>query len=359
MTHLPQKFSHSLSLANYVSHQSVLSRKNELSRIHLFEHWLVETGQTLFTADLRAYCDYLIGPDRGLKPSSANAHLKSIRGRYRVMMRSNTYRNALSQIVADVAQRDGLEINSLADQLALMNELEKRIENHIFASDVFAREITYQDVADEDSGLRLTQAQALQLIRTPNLNTLRGRRDAALIALMICTGIREHEVVALKVADLRVHYDKQLALRVREGKGAKQRVVVYGTLAWCLEYVNRWLQDAGITSGAIFRGFWGASTQIRPTAMSVRTVARILSNYPVLIDGEQHTVRPHDLRRTYARIQHDSGMKAEALQQNMGHAAYDTTLGYIGDLDADARKSRATLPMPHAAYELKVNLEDD
>lgn len=353
MTNIVEHKRLELSLSDFITSTSALSRKNELSRIRQFEDWLQANNALLFSADLRAYRDYLLGPQRRLRPSSVNAHLKSIRGRYRVMMRSNAYRNALNELVATFAAANGMEITSIADQLALVNELEMRIKNQIFADDVFAREITKQDTADEESGLRLTEAQAVQLIRTPGLSTIRGQRDTAMIALMICTGLREHELAALSTEDLRVHYEGHLALRVRDGKGAKQRLIVYGNLAWCLVYVDQWLASARITRGPAFRGFWGKSEKLRPTPISVRTIARILNQYPIFHEGNATIVRPHDLRRTYARIQHDSGMKAEALQQNMGHAAYDTTLGYIGNLDAEQRRSRSTLPMPHTMQELQ------
>jgi len=229
-----------------------------------------------------------------------------------------------------------------------MNELERRIEYRIFGGDIRAKEVQKQDVSDEDKGIRLSESRARLRLQMPDVRQLRGLRDAAMIALMICTGVREHELVALEVNDLRHHYEGLLALRVKQGKGAKQRLVVYGNLSWCLNYVDMWLQRAGITDGAVFRGFWGASDKLRPNGMNVRQVNRILNHYPLNINGEPVVVRPHDLRRTYARIQFDSGMEPEALQQNMGHASYDTTLGYIGNLNADKRASKSTMPMPHS-----------
>jgi len=341
-----------LSLEPYVSATSELSRKNELSRIRQFEVWLAEANISLLEADLGEYLAHLSSAERGLTPTSANAHLNSIRGRYRKMMRSEEYRHALAEIVAGAAERGEVVINSVSDQIALMNELERRIENRIFSDDIRAKVIKKQDVSDEEQGIRLTESQARMLLQTPDVRTVRGLRDAALISLMLCTGVREHELVAVQVNDLRQHYEGHLALRVREGKGAKQRLVIYGNLAWCLNYIELWLQRVNIKDGFVFRGFWGASEKIRPTGMSVRQVGRILQQYPVYINGEMVVVRPHDLRRTYARIQFDSGMEPEALQQNMGHASYATTLGYIGNLDAEKRASKSTMPMPHTMADL-------
>lgn len=336
-----------LSLENYISETSEISRKNELSRIRQFENWLAAHGSHLLQANLSAYLAYLVGKERGLSATSANAHLNSIRGRYRRMMRSDEYRHELAKIVAQAAERGEVIITSVADQIALMNELERKIEHRIFGDDIRAKQVRKQDVSDEEKGIRLTESQARLLLQMPNVREMRGLRDTAMIALMLCTGVREHELVALHVDDLRQHYEGHLALRVKHGKGAKQRLIVYGNLSWCLNYVDMWLQRAGIASGAVFRGFWGTSDKIRPQGMNVRQIQRILSQYPLNINGDLIRIKPHDLRRTYARIQFDSGMEPEALQQNMGHASYDTTLGYIGNLDADKRASKSTMPMPH------------
>lgn len=341
-----------LTLESYVSATSELSRKNELSRVRQFEAWLAETGNSILEANLGDYLAHLLSSYRGLNATSANAYINSIRGRYRKMMRSEEYRHALAEIVADAAQRGEVQIDSIADQIALMNELERRIENRIFSDDIRAKVIKKQDVADEEKGTRLSESQARMLLQMPNVRTLRGLRDAALISLAICTGVREHELVAIEVDDLRQHYEGHIALRVREGKGAKQRLIVYGNLVWCLNYVDLWLQRAAISAGSVFRGFWGSSDKVRPVGMNVRQVARILAQYPLYINGETLIVKPHDLRRTYARMQFDSGMEPEALQQNMGHASYDTTLGYIGNLNADKRASKSTMPMPHTMGDL-------
>jgi integrase len=138
-----------------------------------------------------------------------------------------------------------------------------------------------------------------------------------------------------------------LAVLVREGKGCKQRLVPYGALEGALVYVDAWLTNAGIKSGAVFRGFYKDNKTVRPTALTPRALLNILGEYPLSIDGQTVTVRPHDLRRTYARRLHDAGMAIAAIQQNLGHADMKTTLGYIGDLAAEQRK-------PPAVYRLNL-----
>jgi integrase len=54
-------------------------------------------------------------------------------------------------------------------------------------------------------------------------------------------------------------------------------------------------------------------------------------------------VKPHDLRRTYAKLFYEAGGDLVALQQNLGHASINTTIKYIGDRDIDKRRAPAIL----------------
>jgi integrase len=117
--------------------------------------------------------------------------------------------------------------------------------------------------------------------------------------------------------------------------------VPYGDLDWVLAIVDKWLAAAGIPGGAVFRGIWKGGKKLRRGRLSLRAVQYIITSYPVMVDGELVSVRPHDLRRTYARRLYEAGMDLVAIQQNLGHADLATTLGYIGALDVDKRRAPA------------------
>jgi integrase len=107
--------------------------------------------------------------------------------------------------------------------------------------------------------------------------------------------------------------------------------------------VDSWLKHAGITQGPMLRGFWRGGRVVRPHALTVVAVEHIVGAYPVVIEGEKRIVKPHDLRRTYARLAWEAGMQPVAIQQNLGHTSLDTTLIYIGDLDTSHRQPGAFL----------------
>lgn len=75
-----------------------------------------------------------------------------------------------------------------------------------------------------------------------------------MMALMLCTGVRAAELLALDVEDLQVLFGSTLALRIKSGKGSKQRFVAYRIQDWGLTLTQQWLDRAGISSGAVFAG---------------------------------------------------------------------------------------------------------
>ena len=301
--------------------------KDHRSRLKLYMMWLDDEDMKWYQPDLAAYRDYL--KSDGKANSTIAAALSTIRSRYTALLRDRDL--FFSAMPPDMP---------FLEQQAMVNEAITRIENAIHPDNARISVTKHQDIEDSKH-LRLTSAQANSLLRQPDVATLPGLRDLAVIALTLCTGIREMEAVNLKVEDLRQSLGGELALRVREGKGNKSRLVPYGELDWCLIVVDRWLKIAGITTGPIFRGFYKGNKRLRQTALTERAILDILNCYPISINGEKRIVKPHDLRRTYARRLYEAGVDVVAIQQNMGHANLKTTLEYIGALDVDKRRARA------------------
>jgi integrase/recombinase XerD len=303
--------------------------KDVIHRAGKFVDWLEETGGPWYSPDLAAYRDALL--ESGLAASSVAAHLSTVRGVYRDIIRDNVTRQRLF----DAAPPD----STLSDRKAFVDEVLTRLGNALDPDAAPVEVIEAQDEADGDH-VRLTQAEAEALLAAPGLGTRAGLRDTAIIAMLLCTGLREAELTGLDVGDLRQRLGGELAVRVRDGKGRKARLVPYGELSWALAIVEKWLAVAGIESGPVFRGFYRGG-RLRPTRITPRAVQNILADYPVMIDGALAHARPHDLRRTYARRLYEAGLDLVAIQQNLGHADLRTTLGYIGELDAEKRRAPA------------------
>lgn len=328
--------------------------KDQKSRLGFFIDWLTRRGCHWYQPDLRAYRDFLLHErtrankrnqvkPATLSPQTALAHLATIRGRYNEVLRSNEIRDRLYEL----ANPDSSE----AEQRATVDEFYVRLSNDLHPTAAPIPLVELQDRADSEH-LRLKPYQVSALLGAPGIGSLRGLRDTAMMTLMVCTGIRAAEAAALHVDDLRQQLGGELSLRVREGKGGKQRLIPYGPLNWCLMYVDAWQREAQIKAGAVFRRILKGNRTIGAQGIGAWTVNDIMNKYPISIDGALRLVKPHDLRRTYARNAYDFGMDLERIRQNLGHASLQTTQTYIGALDGRDRHPPNMFHPPHEMAQL-------
>jgi len=322
--------------------------KDQKSRIRRFARWLDDQEADPLAPDLAAYRDHLL--DQDYKNSSVSGYLSTIRARYRDLLTDNELRDDLRERARAALEARG-ERATAADVKAMVDEAMLRLRNGIDPQRSEVKTEKVQDRIDADYGTRLTKEQASVLIGSPGIDTLAGLRDTALLALALCTGAREQELCNVEVRDLRQAINGELCLHIREGKGCKTRAIPYGAGVWCLAIVDKWLEAAHIEKGPVFRSFYKGNRRMRRGHMSTRAVELIVGGYPVMIDGKLASIAPHDLRRTYARRCYDEGMDIVAIQQNLGHADLQTTLRYIGVLDATKRRPPALYSFDLAALE--------
>lgn len=305
--------------------------KNIVSHVARYNCWLSETGQAMYLPDLTAYRDHLLTT---LAPSSIRAHLSSIRRSYKLLIDSLEHRAALvAYLEKQFPDEDFATIKAKAD------EIELRLTRAI---DPERSQVVTQTVQDEEDSkhIRLSPSQGAALMMQPDVSTLRGRRDVALIALMLATGLREGEVVKLNVDDLYQTYGGVPAVRVKSGKGAKARMVPFGDMLWARQIAEIWLD--GREAGWVFTKMSnGRGDMLEQEAthkkMTTRSVQRMLKRYPIAINGVPTSVTPHDLRRSYARNLFLAGIPTEVIRQNLGHVDVKTTQDYIGVLDGSTR----------------------
>lgn len=283
-------------------------------RLQRYVTWLDETARCWSEPDFGAYHHYLLNEMR-LSLASAKAHLATIRARYRELLQSGVIRQALAEEIA--AKPDGT-----------YEELEQRLNQLVEAISAQQQRLTNVKSAEAEAKV-LTVEQAAMLLRQPGLDTLTGKRDTAILALMIGTGLREQEVCALEVHHLIVCglQDRRPALYIPDKPGCIERVVPFLTDT-VREIVDKWLQAAEINDGPVFRAFY-VGEKIRPTPLSRRALQQVLASYPIEINGEPVLVRPLDLRRTYARLLYDQGVDFFTIQRYLGVKQANTVASYL------------------------------
>jgi integrase len=96
----------------------------------------------------------------------------------------------------------------------------------------------------------LTGDQAQELLNAVSQSTMRGRRDAALIGLLLGCGLRRSEAVNLRFDQLQLGESHWVIVDM-VGKGARLRTVPVPP--WCKSRIDVWLRDSRVTEGKIFR----------------------------------------------------------------------------------------------------------
>ena len=170
----------------------------------------------------------------------------------------------------------------------------------------------------------LTAEQGQALWQAPDYQRLKGKRDRALLALLLACGLRRHEAVALRLDHLQQR-EEHWAIVDLVGKGGHVRTVPVPD--WVRTELDDWLAAAGIDRGKLFRRVnkvgrtWG-------DGMTVKAVWHIVKESAKRIGVAK--LAPHDLRRTCARLCHASGGELEQIQFLLGHVSVQTTERYLG-----------------------------
>ena len=178
------------------------------------------------------------------------------------------------------------------------------------------------------SGNWLTKAQAQALLNAPDTTTLKGKRDQALLAVLLGCGLRRQEAASLTLSHIQQR-EGRWAIVDLVGKRNKYRTVPMAS--WVKVALDNWVQAAGITEGSVFRSFRKGDNVVGESVTS-QAVWEIVTFYAAQL-GFQN-LAPHDLRRTYAKLAHKGGAAIEQISLNLGHSSIQVTEDYLGvDLD--------------------------
>jgi site-specific recombinase XerD len=170
----------------------------------------------------------------------------------------------------------------------------------------------------------LTAEQGKALLQNSQSENLRGKRDYAILAVLLGCGLRRGESVAIRMEDLQLR-EEHWVIADLIGKGRHVRTVPMP--GWVKDAVDKWVSAARISEGVIFRRInkegkvWGPGLASKAIWHVVKAAAK---------RGGLQNLAPHDLRRTCARLCHLAGGELEQIQFLLGHVSVQTTEKYIG-----------------------------
>jgi len=170
--------------------------------------------------------------------------------------------------------------------------------------------------------LSLRQAQAL--LSAPDIATMKGLRDRAILAVLLGCGLRRSEVAALTFAHVQQR-DGRWCIVDLVGKHGRVRTVPMPT--WVKVAIDAWTSASDLADGRMFRPV-NRGDKVQGEAMSEKVVWQMLQQYAT--DAGVPGIAPHDCRRSCAKLCRAAGGELEQIQLLLGHVSVQTTERYLG-----------------------------
>src|SRR5215471_4412837 len=215
-------------------------------------------------------------------------------------------------------QTRGLGSSSISIRLSAVRKLAaEAADNGLLPPEVAAGILRVKGV--KATGVRvgnwLSLRQAQDLLSAPNIVTVKGLRDRAMLAVLLGCGLRRSEVAALTFAHLQSR-DGRWCIVDLLGKHGRVRTAPLP--AWVKVAIDEWAAAVGLEDGYVFRPV-NRADRLGGEHLSEKVVWQMLQPYAKAVGLPG--IAPHDLRRTCAKLCRTSGGELEQIQMLLGHAS--------------------------------------
>ncbi len=208
-------------------------------------------------------------------------------------------------------------IRKLAAEAADNGALDPQVANGIRAVKGTRRE-------GRRTGNWLTREEAQSWLGAPDRQTIRGRRDRALLAVLIGCGLRRSEAASLTFEHVQQREGRWVLVDL-VGKRDKVRSVPMPN--WAKAAIDEWCMSSGMSEGLIFRAV-NKGDRVVGEGITPQAIYNIIVGYAGEL--QKKGVAPHDLRRTFAKLAHKGGAAIDQIQLSLGHESIQTTEEYLG-----------------------------
>jgi integrase len=137
----------------------------------------------------------------------------------------------------------------------------------------------------------LTPEQSKRVLAGADRESLRGKRNYAMLAMLIGCGLRRGELLALRVNSIQLREEHWVIVDLL-GKAGHIRTVPIP--AWVKAGIDEWKNAAGITDGALFRSI-NKTGRVWGTGITPKVLWEIVREAASRAGIEK--LAPHDLRR--------------------------------------------------------------
>lgn len=234
---------------------------------------------------------------------------------------------ALVQRYAADLREQGLSSSAINQQLSAIRKLVlEAADNNLIdsAAAIAIKNIKGARNEGRRTGNWLSQAQAQAWLNAPDISTLKGLRDRALLAVLLGCGLRRAEAASLSFEHLQQREGRWVIVDMF---GKRDKVRSVPVPSWMKAAIDEWSRQSGITEGMIFRHINKAG-KIMGEGITPQAIRNIVAEYSLKLADAR--VAPHDLRRTFAKLSYKGGAKLDQIQLSLGHESINTTEKYLG-----------------------------
>ena len=224
-----------------------------------------------------------------------------------------------------VLQDQGLSPSTINQRMSALRKLAQEAADNGLIDPLLANGISRVKGVKRQgvrAGLWLTKDQAQKLINAPDIRTIKGLRDRAILAVMLGGGLRRSEVAALTAEHVQQRDGRWVIIDLI-GKGNRVRTVPIPS--WTKKAIDD-LVVMGI-KGALFVSIKKGG-RITGQSMTPQAIRDVVNYYGKKIGVDN--LAAHDLRRTYAKLAKNGGSGLDQIQLSLGHASIQTTERYLG-----------------------------
>ncbi|MBQ1524731.1 MAG: tyrosine-type recombinase/integrase, partial [Firmicutes bacterium] len=171
----------------------------------------------------------------------------------------------------------------------------------------------------------LSLEEVIRLLETPD-DTVKGKRDRAILELMYATGVRVNEIIAANLEDVNL----RIGFFACAGESGKARIVPIGRPAKeaLEEYINK-ARDAFLKSAGEGKEEEALFLNHRGGRMTRQGLWKILKEYGRKAEIADERVTPHILRNSFAVHMVQNGADLKSLQELLGNEGLTATEAYL------------------------------
>jgi integrase/recombinase XerC len=257
-----------------------------------FSKWLGRTEPTVLTSDdIRRYKDYIISKD--LSPTSMSAYLTAVRRFY--------------------------------DYLVTAGKITENPAKKVKGAPRPRRHLTYP----------LTEIDVTKLLNAVDTSTPLGRRDKAILNLMVKAGLSEIEIVRSDLGDIKMREGQRVIFVQGKSKDRKDEFVRLTPAVE--ESLTRYIEDRG-ESGPREPLFWGVGNRAVRERITTRGLRARIDRYFELSGIKKKGISPSSLRHTAAMLAVGEGATVSDIKQMLRLRTTESAIQYFEEAKELMRK---------------------